>query len=122
MSISTEKEVAVSDNEYRITRIPEAEENTEDDLSASATIGLMVVCSTEFGIPMNEGHAELMADISICRVKELAWDEVADKIEDEYTTLRGLADYLRKQNPHRYDKEALEEKVRQLNDAEVSAG
>lgn len=112
----------MSDNEYRITRIPEAEENTEDDLSASATIGLMVVCSTEFGIPMNEGHAELMADISICRVKELAWDEVADKIEDEYTTLRGLADYLRKQNPHRYDKEALEEKVRQLNDAEVSAG
>lgn len=111
----------MSDNEYRITRIPEAEENTEDDLAASATIGLMVVCSTEFGIPMNEGHAALMADMSIRRVKELAWDEVADKIEDEYTTLRGLADYLRKHNPYRYDKEALEEKVEQLNDSEVSA-
>lgn len=111
----------MSDIEYKITRVPEAEENTEDDLIASSTLGLMVVCSTEFGIQMNEQHAELMAHMSVGRVKELAWDEVADKIEDEYTTLRGLADYLRKQNPYRYDKEAIEEKVRQLNDAEVSA-
>lgn len=90
---------------YQVGPVPTNEEAIEVLEAGAATIAR---------VP--HAIASLMAGEIVRAVREREWDAVADKIEDEYTTLRGLADYLRRENPHRRDIEELEKKIGEVNE------